>query len=268
MKKLLFICLVSIGILQAQEKVDLSYYLPQNTTYNSNIPTPESIIGHDVGEWHVTHDKLVQYMYALANASDRITIEDRGKTFEDRPLLLLTITSPNNHQRIDTIREAHLAATESNSANASNRPIVVYQGFSIHGNEASGSNAALAAAYYLAAAESNEVKDLLNHTVILFDPCFNPDGLQRFAYWANTNRSINLNPDPNDREYSEVWPGGRTNHYWFDMNRDWLPVQLPESRARIKTFHKWLPNILTDHHEMGTNSTFSFNQEFHLEHIL
>jgi hypothetical protein len=258
MKKLLFICLVSIGILQAQEKVDLSYYLPQNTTYNSNIPTPESIIGHEVGEWHVTHDKLVQYMYALANASDRITIEDRGKTFEDRPLLLLTITSPSNHQRIDTIREAHLAVTESNSANASNRPIVVYQGFSIHGNEASGSNAALAAAYYLAAAESNEVKDLLNHTVILFDPCFNPDGLQRFAYWANTNRSINLNPDPNDREYSEVWPGGRTNHYWFDMNRDWLPVQLPESRARIKTFHKWLPNILTDHHEMGTNSTFFF----------
>ena len=258
MKKLLFICFISIGILQAQEKVDLSYYLPQNTTYNSNIPTPESIIGHEVGEWHITHDKLVQYMYALANASDRITIEDRGKTFEDRPLLLLTITSPSNHQRIDTIREAHLAATESNSADISNRPIVVYQGFSIHGNEASGSNAALAAAYYLAAAESNEVKDLLNHTVILFDPSLNPDGLQRFAYWANTNRSINLNPDPNDREYSEVWPGGRTNHYWFDMNRDWLPVQLPESRARIKTFHKWLPNILTDHHEMGTNSTFFF----------
>lgn len=258
MKKLLFICFISIGILQAQEKVDLSYYLPQNTTYNSNIPTPESIIGHEVGEWHVTHDKLVQYMYALANASDRITIEDRGKTFEDRPLLLLTITSPSNHQRIDTIREAHLAATESNSTDVSNRPIVVYQGFSIHGNEASGSNAALAAAYYLAAAESNEVIDLLNNTVILFDPSFNPDGLQRFAYWANTNRSINLNPDPNDREYSEVWPGGRTNHYWFDMNRDWLPVQLPESRARIKTFHKWLPNILTDHHEMGTNSTFFF----------
>jgi len=258
MKKLLFICFISIGILQAQEKVDLSYYLPQNTTYNSNIPTPKSIIGHEVGEWHVTHDKLVQYMYALANASDRITIEDRGKTFEGRPLLLLTITSPNNHQRIENIRTSHLAATESNSTDVSNRPIVVYQGFSIHGNEASGSNAALAAVYYLAAAESNEIKDLLNNTVILFDPCFNPDGLQRFAYWANTNKSINLNPDPNDREYSEVWPGGRTNHYWFDMNRDWLPVQLPESRARIKTFHKWLPNILTDHHEMGTNSTFFF----------
>ena len=135
---------------------------------------------------------------------------------------------------------------------------IVYQGFSIHGNEPSGSNAALAVAYYLAASTSLATEDLLNNTVILFDPSFNPDGLQRFAYWANTNKSKNINPDSNDREYFEVWPRGRTNHYWFDMNRDWLPVQLPESRARIASFHKWLPNILTDHHEMGSNSTFFF----------
>ena len=137
-------------------------------------------------------------------------------------------------------------------------PIVVQQGFSIHGNEPSGSNAALAVAYYLAAAQGPAIDTLLSNTVILFDPSYNPDGLQRFAYWANTNKSKNINPDPNDREYDEVWPGGRTNHYWFDMNRDWLPVQLPESRARIATFHKWMPNILTDHHEMGTNSSFFF----------
>ena len=258
MKHLFFLCVLFSVTTQAQNKIDLSYYLPQNTTYNQNIPTPESVVGHQVGEWHITHDKLAQYMYALAEASDRITIESRGTTFEGRPILLLTITSPENHRNIDAIREAHINATESNQANVSNRPIVVYQGFSIHGNEPSGSNASLLAAYYLAAAESNDVNDLLNNAVILFDPSFNPDGLQRFAYWANTNKSINLNPDPNDREYDEVWPGGRTNHYWFDMNRDWLPVQLPESRARIKSFHKWLPNILTDHHEMGTNSSFFF----------
>ena len=258
MKKLFLICLTSCTLLQAQNTIDLSYYLPQNITYNKAIPTPESIIGHQVGEWHVTHDKLVQYAYALANASDRITIENRGKTFEDRPILLLTITSPQNHQNIETIREAHIEATESNSVNTANMPIIVYQGFSIHGNEPSGANAGLLAAYYLAAAQGDYITDLLNNTVVLFDPSFNPDGLQRFAYWANTNKSINLNPDSNDREYSEVWPGGRTNHYWFDMNRDWLPVQLPESRARIATFHKWLPNILTDHHEMGTNATFFF----------
>ncbi|MBT8294342.1 MAG: zinc carboxypeptidase, partial [Eudoraea sp.] len=111
---------------------------------------------------------------------------------------------------------------------------------------------------YLAAAQGPEINELLNNLVILMDPSYNPDGLQRFAYWANTNKSINLNSDNNEREYHEVWPGGRTNHYWFDINRDWLPVQLPESRARIETFHKWLPNILTDHHEMSTNATFFF----------
>jgi len=258
MKKLLLLCAIISTFSQAQNKVDLAYYLPQNVTYNQNIPAPESIVGHQVGEWHITHDKLAQYMYTLAKASDRITIENRGSTFEGRPILLLTITSPKNHQNIDAIQKAHMEATESTSANAASRPIVVYQGFSIHGNEPSGANAGLIAAYYLAAAQGSEIDNLLNNTVVLFDPSFNPDGLQRFAYWANTNKSINLNPDPNDREYDEVWPGGRTNHYWFDMNRDWLPVQLPESRARIESFHKWYPNILTDHHEMGTNSTFFF----------
>ena len=255
MKKILFIVLLFSITLSAQ-KTDLSYYLPANTNYNENIPTPASVIGHEVGEWHITHDKLVEYMKALAASSNRISIENRGKTYEGRPLLLLTITSPENHKNLDNIREKHIQATNNNSVDVSKNPIVVYQGFSIHGNEPSGSNAALAVAYYLAAADN--INDLLNNTVILFDPSFNPDGLQRFAYWANTNRSKNINPDPNDREYSEIWPRGRTNHYQFDMNRDWLPVQLPESTARIMSFHKWLPNILTDHHEMGSNSSFFF----------
>ena len=244
----------------AQKNLDLTYYLPQNITYNENIPTPKEVIGHEVGEWHVTHDKLMFYMQTLAEKSDRITIETRGETFEGRPILLLTITAPKNHQNIESIRQEHVALTENGASTLSTdaMPIVVYQGFSIHGNEPSGANAGLAYAYYLAAAQGPEIDDLLNNLIILMDPSFNPDGLQRFAYWANTNKSINLVADNNEREYHEVWPGGRTNHYWFDMNRDWLPVQLPESRARIKSFHKWLPNILTDHHEMGTNSTFFF----------
>jgi len=255
MKKIVFFLFLVCFTMSAQ-KVDLSYYLP-NERYNSEIPTPKEIIGHEVGEWHVTHDKLVMYMRALAKASDRITIEERGKTYEDRPLLLLTITSPNNHKNLEEIRKKHIDATNDTSVSTDNT-VVVYQGFSIHGNEPSGSNAALAVAYYLAASVSSETQNLLDNTVILFDPSFNPDGLQRFAYWANVNKSKNINPDPNDREYNEIWPRGRTNHYQFDMNRDWLPVQLPESKARIATFHKWLPNILTDHHEMGSNSSFFF----------
>ncbi|WBX75513.1 M14 family metallopeptidase [Tenacibaculum ovolyticum] len=259
MKKVFLFLLILTSIkIVAQQKIDLSYYLPKGVSYNKKIPTPKSVIGHEVGEWHITHDKLVEYMEALAKASDRISIENRGKTYEGKPLLLLTITSSKNQQNLEKIRKQHIKATDNASIDVSKQPIIVYQGFSIHGNEASGTNSALASAYYLAAAEGEKIDELLANTIILFDPSLNPDGLQRFAYWANTNKANNINPDPNDREYHEVWPGGRTNHYWFDMNRDWLPVQLPESKARIASFHKWLPNILTDHHEMGTNSTFFF----------
>ncbi len=244
----------------AQENLSLDYYLPKGVNYDATIPTPQSVLGFVPGKWHVTHDKLVEYMRVLAEASPRIIIEDRGKTFEDRPIILLTITSEKNHQNLEKIQTQHLQLTQNNSnvLDIATMPAIVYQGFSIHGNEPSGSNASLVAAYHLAAAQGDQMDELLNNVVILFDPSFNPDGLQRFSYWANTNKSKNITTDPQDREYSEVWPGGRTNHYWFDMNRDWLPVQLPESRARIKTFHKWYPNILTDHHEMGTNSTFFF----------
>ena len=258
--RILIVFLLGISTTFGQSNTDLSYYLPQDINYDQRIPTPESVIGFPVGKWHVSHDKLVQYMKVVADASDRITIEEQGKTFEDRPLLLLAITSPQNQQRLQQIREEHvqLTTSEGSTLNVSDMPIVVQLSFTIHGNEPSGANAGLLAAYYLAAAQGSEIEAMLQNTVILIDPCLNPDGFQRFTYWANTNKSQNLNPDNNDREFHEVWPRGRTNHYWFDMNRDWLPVQMPESRARIASFHKWMPNILTDYHEMGTNSTYFF----------
>ena len=260
MKKLLLALLATSTISSAIGQVKADYFLPKNETYHKDIPTPEEIIGHPVGKWHVSHDKLSEYMRTLAATSNRIQIENRGVTYEDRPLLLLTISSPENLAKLDDIKAQHIALTEPNGALLDTRemPVVVYQGFSIHGNEPSGANAGLLVAYHLAAAQSQEVKELLENTIILFDPSFNPDGLQRFSQWANTHKAQNIIADTNDREYNEVWPRGRTNHYWFDMNRDWLPVQLNESKARIATFSDWLPNVLTDHHEMGTNSTFFF----------
>lgn len=260
MSKSIFFVLVFFMAWANAQVPGLDYFLPKNVSYNPDIPTPESVLGYPVGKWHVSHDQLLNYMRTLAAASDRISLEERGTTYEDRQLILLRITSPANQSKLEEIRQAHLKLTApgGQNINTADMPLVVYQGFSIHGNEASGANAGLIVAYHLAAAQGPEIEDLLNHTVILFDPSFNPDGLQRFSYWANTNKAKNVNPDPNDREYREVWPGGRTNHYWFDMNRDWLPVQLPESQTRIKTFRDWMPNILTDHHEMGTNSTFFF----------
>jgi len=241
---------------------DLKYYLPDSVSYNPAIPKPKDIIYHEVGEWHVTHDRLVNYMKAIAAAApERVKLETMGFTYEGRPQVLLIITSPKNQQRLEEIRQQHVKLTDpsqSSSVNIDNMPIVVWIGHSIHGNESSGANASLLTAYYLAAAQGKQIDDLLDNVVILFDPSFNPDGLQRFSTWANQHKSKNLVSDPNSREFNEVWPGGRFNHYWFDLNRDWLPAVHVESQNRLAWFHKWKPNILTDHHEQGSNATFFF----------
>lgn len=261
MKKhcLAYCLLLSVSCIFAQ---DLKYYLPDSVTYNPAIPKPKDIIYHEVGEWHVTHDRLVNYMRAVAAAApDRIKLELMGFTYENRPQVLLIITSPKNHQHLEEIRQQHIQLTDpskSASLNIDNMPIVIYIGHSIHGNEPSGANAALLSAYYLAAAQGKQIDELLDNVVILFDPSFNPDGLQRFSTWANEHKSKNLVSDPNSREFNEVWPGGRFNHYWFDLNRDWLAGVHVETQNRLKWFHLWKPNILTDHHEQGSNATFFF----------
>ncbi|MFL2606877.1 MAG: M14 family zinc carboxypeptidase [Candidatus Marisimplicoccus sp.] len=238
----------------------MDYYLNDMSQYNSSIPTPESVIGHQVGEFHVSHDKLSHYVQELSKSSKRVKLVKRGKTYENRTSWLMIITSESNHSNLEEIRQQHLRLSDSKNIDidTSNMPIVVYQGFSVHGDEPSGSNASLLLMYHLLASDSDETKELLDNTVILLDPSFNPDGLQRFSQWANMNKNQSLNPDPSDREYNQYWPRGRTNHYWFDLNRDMLPNQLPETNAKIETFTKWMPNILTDHHEMGTNSSFFF----------
>ena len=254
---LLYVC--TLGNIISQ--TTFSYFLPQSVKYDSTIPTPKKIIGHEVGEWHITHDRLVQYMYALAQASNRITIQEQARTYENRPTLLLTITSLENHQKIGNIQATHLNFSNpihSFILNTDTMPVVLWMGYSIHGNEASGSNAALLVAYHLAAAQDKNTTEWLKHTIVLLDPSFNPDGLNRFATWVNMHKSKNLVSDPYSREFNEVWPQGRTNHYWFDMNRDWLFAQLPESKGRIRSFQKWRPNVLTDHHEMGSEATFFF----------
>ncbi len=249
-----------LSLTTSAQDIDLSYYLP-DITYDQSIPTPLEFLGHEVGEMHVTHDKLYYYMKELADRSDRITLTEYARSHEKRPLIYLTVTSPSNHGRIDDIKAEHKKLTntsQSESVDIENMPIIIYQGCSIHGNEPSGSNGALATMYYLAAGQGAKIDQLLNDVVILFDPSFNPDGLQRFSTWVNTHKGKHLISDPNSREYTEAWPRGRTNHYWFDLNRDWLLLTHPESVGRIRTFHEWKPDILTDHHEMGSNSTFFF----------
>ncbi len=262
MKKVFLFIGAFIISITAHAQVTLDYYLPDGISYDSNIPTPKSVLGAEVGEWHVRHDQLVNYMYAVAKASDRVTISEYARTYENRPLLMLTITSPENHRNIDRLKAEHVQLTDaaaSRNLDITKMPAVVTLSYSVHGNEPSGSNSSLLTVYHLAAAKGREIDELLKNTIILVDPSINPDGLSRFAQWANQHKSLNkLVTDGASREYNEVWPGGRTNHYWFDLNRDWLLVQHPESKGRIAKFHEWKPNVLTDHHEMGTNSTFFF----------
>lgn len=260
--RILFICVFTFcSFIGQSQSPSLSYYHLPDVEYDPNIPTPESFLGYQVGDWHVSHDQLYYYMKDLASRSDRFQLREYARSHENRPLIVITISDPDNLRRIDDIKQSHQDLSDpakSSSVNIDQLPAILYQGYSIHGNEPSGANAALLVAYYLAAAQGDEVKALLKNVVILFDPSFNPDGLNRFASWANTHKSINRNGDVANREINEAWPGGRTNHYWFDLNRDWLLLTHPESQGRVQTVQDWRPNVLTDHHEMGSNTTFFF----------
>ena len=239
--------------LSAQE----SYFYPNTGTFNPAIPTPEQFLGYGIGDQHTRHDQLVNYFHELDRLSDRVTLEVIGKTFENRSQIAATFTSAGNHKNIEQIRQQHLAG-EKQGATA-NIPLVIHLAYNVHGNEPSSSEAAMLTAYYLTASETEETNGWLNNMIITMDPVINPDGRDRHTNWANMHKAFPPVADANDREHNEIWPGGRTNHYWFDLNRDWFLATFPESQNRINFFHKWKPYVQTDHHEMGTNSTFYFD---------
>jgi len=237
----------------------MEWYLPWAADYDDSIPTPEEVLGFEPGEFHVSHDQLIRYFEHLERASDRVTIVEKERTYERRPMQVVKISSSDNVANLDEVREERLAALEPGSgADLSDQPVVSWMGYSIHGDEASGANASMVVAWHLAAAQDQKTLDLLDRSIVLIEPAMNPDGVQRFASWVNSHRGHTLVGDPQNREHRQVWPRARTNHYWFDLNRDWLPVQHPESRARVAGFHRWKPNVVGDWHEMGRNSTYFF----------
>jgi hypothetical protein len=240
----------------------LDYYLGADETYDQRVPTPEAFFGFEVGEWHLRPDQIENYLRAVAEAApDRARLEVFGHTHELRALMQLIVASPERLADLETARKQHLASIVAKKLlreDLAKMPAVVNLGYSIHGNEPSGANAAVLAAYWLVASESAAAQQARRELVVLVDPMFNPDGIARFAHWANTHRGVNLVADNYHREHREPWPSGRTNHYWFDLNRDWFPLVHPESQARVKRFHEWKPNIMNDHHEMGTDKTYFF----------
>jgi hypothetical protein len=261
MKRIVLAVIVISLNLVLKGQVSLDYYLPKDAVYNKDIPTPEQFTGHQVGEWHFTHDKLYSYMTELAKVSGRAIWEEYGRSYEDRPLGQLIISSPANIKNIEQLRQQHLRLCDpatSDKEDIKNMPLFIKLGYGVHGNESSAQNASALVAYYLVAATGKNIDELLENIVILIDPALNPDGMQRHSTWVNSTRSLNNNADPNSWEFSEPWPGGRTNHYWFDLNRDYIMLRQPETSGRVAAFYRWRPNINNDHHEMGANSTFFF----------
>ncbi len=239
---------------------DLDYYLPGGTSYDPAVTTPEAFLGYEIGDWHIRHDQLVAYLERLSEESPRIHFQRIGRSHELRPLVLVTVTSAENHSRLEEIPTQHLQLGDPAMQGHPDEtwPVVVYMGYSVHGDESSGANGVPVLAYHLAAGQGAAVESLLARTVILIDPCLNPDGFSRFAQWANGHRGRQPVGDAEHREHHAAWPGGRTKHYWFDLNRDWLLAQHPESQARLAHFHRWRPNVHTDFHEMGSESTYFF----------
>ena len=236
------------------------YFFEKYAPFIEEIPTPEAFLGYPIGEQHTRHDQIVAYLTELARVSDRATIASYGKTHERRDLVMLTITTPANHSNLASIKQQHLSFVDGKRtvSNYDAVPVFIQLGYNVHGNEPSSSEAAMLTAYTLIASEHPEIKKYRDNSIIFLDPTINPDGRDRHTQWANSFKGSPLVSDNVDAEHTEMWPRGRTNHYWFDLNRDWLLAINPESRGKLDWYHEWYPNVVTDFHEMGTNSTHFF----------
>ncbi len=254
-KKLLLAVVLYGSTLSAQD-----YFYQKFKPFNESIPSPEAFLGYGIGDHHTRHDLIVAYFEKLAEVSDRASIQYYGKTHEGRKLVILTLTAPENLTNLDELQKSHLAFTDPSKSvsNYENVPIFINLAYNVHGNEPSSSEAALLTAYTFAASESPEILSYLKNSVIFIDPTINPDGRDRHTQWANSYQGSPEVADPDDAEHNENWPRGRTNHYWFDLNRDWLLAINPESRGKLNWYHQWYPNVVTDFHEMGSQSTYFF----------
>jgi len=253
----LFFFFLSVQAGFTQEK--MGYFLPADVTYNQEIPTPEQFFRQQPGEWHLTHDQINNYIAEIARISERAILEEYARTYENRALVNLIFSSPENLKNLENLKERHYLFSEpGQNLPRAGVPLVLYLGYGVHGNESSGPNSAVLTAYYLAAAQGEKIDRLLGNSIMLVDPSLNPDGLTRHSTWANSNQGRISMPYQDSRQFREVWPGGRGNHYWFDLNRDYLLLVHPESRGRVKRIIEWKPNIFNDHHEMGSSATFFF----------
>src|SRR4051812_3655450 len=231
---------------------------------DEHVPSPAAFLGYPLGARFTSWDRIVAYLEALDAASPRVKVWEYGHTYEGRPLKLLAVSSPENLERLEEIRKDVLRLADPAGASAADRerilrrtPLVVWLAYGVHGNESSSAEAALGAAYVLAAAQG-ETAEMLKDVVVLVDPLQNPDGRERYVNGYRQHKGDDANPRRASAEHFEPWPGGRQNHYVIDLNRDWAWASQQETRQRIAAYRSWEPQVYVDFHEMGTDSSYFF----------
>jgi len=226
------------------------------------MASPEKFLGYPLGSQFTPYFKIVNYFQELAQAnSATIKLEKFGETYEGRPLMLAYISSPENLKKLEAIRLNNLRLsgmlTDGTPADEQG-PAIVWLSYNVHGNEASSSEAAMKTLFALLSPETDQVKEWLKNIVVIMDPCVNPDGHDRYVNWYNTQKGKAPDPDWEGAEHKEPWPGGRTNHYHFDLNRDWAWQTQIETQERLKKYNQWLPQVHVDYHEQGFNDPYYF----------
>lgn len=227
----------------------------------AQLKSPEEFLGYPLGSRFTPHHKIVAYFqYLQQQAPQKMKYMTYGETYEGRPLTVAFISSEQNIARLEEIRTVNLAMAGFGQSAAAfqNHPAIVWMSYNVHGNEASSSEASMLTAYELLSGNIPQVKEWLNKLVIAIDPCLNPDGRDRYVNWQNSVRGVKANPHVFTREHNEPWPGGRPNHYYFDLNRDWAWQSQIESQKRMELYNKWLPQIHIDFHEQGYNNPYYF----------
>ena len=269
MLKLLLITILSTNLLSStlMEPTSFSKDLYKENildgSYNDDIDHPNKFLDFKIGERVATPEQISEAILSWANQSNRMIVKEYAKSHEGRPLYALFISSPSNLAKLDEIKKnVNLLAdgenTNANKARAliNNLPAIAWMAYSIHGNETSGADAALASIYHFIASNDEETIDMLDNMLIIIDPLMNPDGRARFAKSLEQYRGTAPNYDDQSLIHTGDWPYGRTNHYFFDLNRDWIYVTQPETRGRVELINEWKPQILVDAHEMGPQDTF------------
>jgi hypothetical protein len=226
------------------------------------LQTPQQFLGWEIGTKFTRHHQILDYCkYVAATKPNMVQYESYGKTNEGRDLVLLTISSAENMSNLQRIKTNNLALAglaKTDAAPNTNTPTIVWLSYNVHGNEPSSSEAALLTLHTLADNAKPEVQEWLKNTVVIIDPCLNPDGRDRYVNWYNSMVGKNFNANPQTREHIEPWPGGRSNHYNFDLNRDWAWQTQVETKQRIAKYLQWMPQVHVDFHEQGFNEPYYF----------